>query len=866
MQVLRRCAAMVAAGWMSAAAFGDEPPLMPMPVVEEETATYRWLRKPVHEIRILDDMERPERWTHRGHGRMEFTRDRARMGTQSLRLISPTRGEKPGSVPGRPFGEASARLAVGGEDWSGYNRLSFWVYPHLPGFNTISLLVKLHNDGATTVPDEYHREGLHYVLLDGDRWNQVVWEIPHVGRDKVTGLEFIYRLQGNEPGATDTVRYDFDQLELQRVDADHYEGWEVAPGRIAYSHSGYAPDADKRALLTDMVARQFVVRRVTDGRVVLTGRVRSETTPLGRFQVLDFSEVDEPGAYRIEVGSLITPPFRIGPDVWRESVWKTINHFYCQRCGYAVPGIHDVCHQDWRAVHGDRTIVINGGWHDAGDLSQGLVNTAEAVYSMFDLADRLLKTDPVLASRLIEEAKWGLDWVTKTRFDDGSRVTWATMDFWTDGVVGTVDDVLGEVRNHPFDNSVAAYVQARASRLLESIDPERAGRSLELARQDWVSAMARLGSPGVEVASLAALASLELYRATGEELFGQRAIELGEIVMACQQRARMDWRVPLSGFFYRSPARERMLHYNHRGHEQAPIVVLAGLCEAFPDHADWMRWYSAVVLHSEYLKAMAAFTEPYGMLPASVYRLDESDDSRYREQVRNGIRMDAQHYLRRFPVWFEFRGNSGTILSQAKALSTAYRLRRDEQALELVRRQLEWHVGRNPFGQSLMFGEGHDYAPQYSAMSGDIVGSLPVGVQTRANLDLPYWPASNCYNWKEVWVHPSSRWLWIMADLLDPTVAEERRVPGLEQIDVRLRRVRGDRVDIEARVRGEGLHRLDLRVHNVALEGTEQEVDLGRGRTRRVTWSGQIVSTREPWVAVVVPNGCLDARREINGF
>lgn len=29
---------------------------------------------------------------------------------------------------------------------------------------------------------------------------------------------------------------------------------------------------------------------------------------------------------------------------------------------------------------------------------------------------------------------------------------------------------------------------------------------------------------------------------------------------------------------------------------------------------------------------------------------------------------------------------------------------------------------------------------------------------------MPYWPAQNCYNYKEVWVHPSSRWLWLMDD------------------------------------------------------------------------------------------------------
>ena len=65
-----------------------------------------------------------------------------------------------------------------------------------------------------------------------------------------------------------------------------------------------------------------------------------------------------------------------------------------------------------------------------------------------------------------------------------------------------------------------------------------------------------------------------------------------------------------------------------------------------------------------------------------------------------------------------------------------------------------------------MYGEGYGFSQQYSVSSGDFVGSLPVGMQSRAELDVPYWPPQNMYVWKEVWVHSTSRWLWLMADLL----------------------------------------------------------------------------------------------------
>src|SRR5690606_30225512 len=89
----------------------------------------------------------------------------------------------------------------------------------------------------------------------------------------------------------------------------------------------------------------------------------------------------------------------------------------------------------------------------------------------------------------------------------------------------------------------------------------------------------------------------------------------------------------------------------------------------------------------------------------------------YRAQVLEGMSMGDGWYLRAFPVWFARRGNYGILLSQAKALATAARLRGDNDALDLAHRQAQWLVGRNPFVQSMMYGEGYDWAQQYSVSS-----------------------------------------------------------------------------------------------------------------------------------------------------
>lgn len=831
-------------------------PLEPLPVDQSRSTRARQLAKPVLESRLLDDMSSTETWHQFGPGEMRLTQDRVRVGTHALTLTSPTKTERPPPTQGRPFAETGVRREFNNEDWSGFNRISFWVYPELPGFRVVSLLVKLQSEG--TQGRSYTDGGLHYVLLENHAWNRVVWEITHLDRRQVRGVDLIYRLQGNEPEATDRVRFDFDQLELERVEPDQFLGWNVAPGRVALNTVGYAAHALKVAVVSGHHEPFQLVNQA--GQVVLERSPRPLTTPLGEFAQLDFSDWQTRGQYQLRMGRVTTPWFAIADDPWRETRRAVLNSFLCQRCGFDVPGIHGACHRDWQVKHGEQRIVINGGWHDAGDLSQGLVNTSEAAWSMLRLAEAEAGRDPEFSARLIEEARWGLDWMLKTRFGDGFRVTWATMDFWTDGILGNQDDVVVEAGNAAFDNFLAAAAEALAGRLWRQRDPVFAAYSFRCAEADWGFALARLGEPNVEVASAGVQAGLELFRTTGRPEFAGRAVELADILLASQQRrVRPDWALPLVGFFHRSPKQDTPLHYGHRSHEQAPVVALAGLCEALPDHPKWGEWYGAVALYTEYLRAASEVTAPYQMLPAGIWRTDRGADWE-RAQARQGIRLDDQHYLRRFPCWPDFRGNLGVQLSQALALSTAARLRRDAGLLGLAETQLDWALGRNPFAQSLMYGVGHDYAPQYTAMSGDMTGTLPVGIQSRGEADEPYWPAANCYNYAEVWVHPGSRWLAIMADLAAgvPSTSAgfslEASPVGAGEIEVRLAAERGDET-------------VELRGFNLEIppDRTRIVIESGSGEAARRTFRVRLLDEAVPWCVVAFPAGRLPERQEVFG-
>jgi hypothetical protein len=57
----------------------------------------------------------------------------------------------------------------------------------------------------------------------------------------------------------------------------------------------------------------------------------------------------------------------------------------------------------------------------------------------------------------------------------------------------------------------------------------------------------------------------------------------------------------------------------------------------------------------------------------------------------------ALAFVRLFPVWFEFRGNNGTMLTENKAIAEAAHLRGNLELANLAERNLQWVVGRNPF-------------------------------------------------------------------------------------------------------------------------------------------------------------------------
>jgi len=312
-----------------AARAAAQPPRALLPIDFERSAEAGWLAKRVHAARTLDDASDPATWRFTGTGRLS-ARAEPRLGdARVLRVdMDVTPGVAAPTRNGLPA--VNLRRAFANEDWRAYNRLSVWLRADAAGFPTVPLQLVLHNDGAEKVPDRYGREGVHYVTLASGGWQQVVWEIEPLARDRVTALELGYWANKMLAAPGDRVAFEIGRVELQRVDPDQHTGWGVGPGKIAFSHTGYLAGHAKSALATGLAAADFQLVRV-DGRalgeVVLRRPVERVRTRLGDFQRLDFSDVRAPGRYVLQSGEVRTRPFHIGADAWEATVWKALNFF-----------------------------------------------------------------------------------------------------------------------------------------------------------------------------------------------------------------------------------------------------------------------------------------------------------------------------------------------------------------------------------------------------------------------------------------------------------------------------------------------------------------------------------------------------------
>ncbi len=208
------------------------------------------------------------------------------------------------------------------------------------------------------------------------------------------------------------------------------------PFFIRINQVGYLPEDPKVALVfaTQQVKEKIdLIHKESGERQARFKLSESAAKGWGAFNYyyeLDFSAVREEGIYYLkgQQSGVMSQNFSISKNAYTRKSELLLEFMRQQRCGYN-PYLDMVCHQhDGRSFYGgvpDSTYVdVSGGWHDAGDQLKYLITSSYATGHMLkafelypekfeDLTNALGQPIPNNIPDVLDEAKWGLDWILK---------------------------------------------------------------------------------------------------------------------------------------------------------------------------------------------------------------------------------------------------------------------------------------------------------------------------------------------------------------------------------------------------------------------------------------------------------------------
>lgn len=409
------------------------------------------------------------------------------------------------------------------------------------------------------------------------------------GRDKQQNGTFVVRTL-LPAGKTGKIAEWFIQAE---TDAN----WLRTP-TISYSQVGYHPTQRKMAVVeldkNDRPLTDITLYRVNaDGS--LTAALSAKPKEWGRYTrydylQFDFSEIQEPGVYKIAYGRQITGPFPIDTDIYRRAWYPTLDVFMPVQMDHmfvreAYRVWHGAAHLDdarqapvnyshwdgWsqgpetynRFKPGQHIPGLNvGGWFDAGDFDIQTPSQQQTVQSLADIWEEFaLDHDETTVNQQIRYAEmhlpdgkpdvlqqmehgmlqlvaqvnaigYAIPGINESHLYQyrhlGDAVT------KTDGIPGNEDDRMAFTNRSAPLNYGTAISLAAAARTLPALNPSLAREALRVAEFIWKDEHSRNAqdapaTPFVSYRNLAASecrAAFELWRTTGNAAYKARMDEL----------------------------------------------------------------------------------------------------------------------------------------------------------------------------------------------------------------------------------------------------------------------------------------------------------------------------------------------------
>lgn len=224
---------------------------------------------------------------------------------------------------------------------------------------------------------------------------------------------------------------------------------------VRYNFLGYTPSRQKRMVVMaerNIAGKEWFFINTETGDTTQKGRFdnsisgRSGNMPLDFNYVIDFSGLTAIGEYKFVTDGLVEETIvPIAEDPYSWIVSKPLLWMRAARCGSNdAAGIHGFCHggdkacvvhhrtgldnASWHDDGNGKRIDGTGGWHDAGDYIKFSLTIGYATYFLLrsydvnpELFDTLKQQSTTDLNDLLDEAKWGLDWLVKTMPDNDTN-------------------------------------------------------------------------------------------------------------------------------------------------------------------------------------------------------------------------------------------------------------------------------------------------------------------------------------------------------------------------------------------------------------------------------------------------------------
>ena len=486
---------------------------------------------------------------------------------------------------------------------------------------------------------------------------------------------------------------------------------------IRANQVGYRPRDIKLALAFGRQALpgRFSVTKAQSAEVVFEGMAKGVAgSRWGRFEhhaELDLSAVVVPGRYEVRVGEAKSLAFAIGDAVPRGLPDDLLDFMRQQRCGYN-PWLDAVCHPfDGRTAYGPQTngayVDARGGWHDAADQLKYLLTSANATAQMllaYELAARGSRPSarPALGDRynalgqagangipdLLDEARWGLDWMLKLHPAPGQ-------------LYHQVADDRDHIGPRLPQNEIADYGWGKGSyRVVYFAD----GRPQGL--QQYQSASTGVANLAGRYAAAMALAYQIWHDDPRHAVFAQRCLlagrevyELGRAQEGSQQ-----------GNSYRAPYRYEETTWADDMEWGAAELFRATRQRRYGDEA---KRYALMASDEGWMgKEQTGHYQYYPFMNAGHFRLYDVVDRPFQRKLAGYYRQGIERCVRRgeknpYRIGVPFIWCSNNLVAALVTQCFFYeRMTGDAGYRDFAAKQRDWLLGRNPWGTTMFTGIG----------------------------------------------------------------------------------------------------------------------------------------------------------------